>query len=116
MTLTEHDLHLLVFCTDEERKARKRGKTPGIQGWEDPLIQNLCDELAEMSRTRQPLDDDDPQWKHETWISTREVSDMTGWGMRRIQRHSDKLGARDIGGRLAFPLSVIREHVEGAAG
>jgi hypothetical protein len=113
--LTPAQLQQALYCCSQERDARHAGKVPGPQAWNDTLIEALARELAEMSSARQQSEGDQEQLKHETWISTRQVAEMIGWGMRKIQRHSDKLGGRDIGGRLAFPLSVIRQHVEGTA-
>ncbi|CQD07435.1 hypothetical protein BN000_01485 [Mycobacterium europaeum] len=114
MTLTEDQLRKCLFCAVEERQARERGKPPGLARWNDDLIRALDAELA-LSRTRQCENAIQPHSKHEDWISAREVSEMTGWGLRRVQRHAAKLGARKIGGRLMFSESIIREHIEGSA-
>lgn len=113
--LSEDQLRKCLFCVVEERQARERGKPPGFARWNDELIQALADELAAMSRTRQSDNTDQPSSEHDNWISTRDVSNMTGWNIRRVQRHAAALGARRIGGRLMFPESMIREHIEGSA-
>src|ERR1700677_2819790 len=116
MSCTEQQLRLLIYCTYQERLARHGGKVPGPQGWEDPLVQALCDELAEMSSKRQPLDDDLGQYtQEEQWIGAREGGQMTGWNIRKGQRHAVALGAQKISGRLVFPASAVLEHLGGAA-
>jgi hypothetical protein len=113
--LTEDQLRKCLFCAVEERQARDRGKPPGLSRWNDELIQALYEELAALSRTRQSGDVDPPDSKHDNWLSAREVSEMTGWNIRRIQRQAAKFGARKVSGRLMFPASAIREHIEGSA-
>lgn len=112
--LSEDQLRQCLFCAVEERRARERGKPPGLARWNDELIRALVDELA-LSRTRQSDNAIQPHSKYDDWISAREVSAMTGWNIRRVQRHAAALGARKIGGRLMFPASMIREHIEGSA-
>lgn len=112
--LNDDQLRKCLFCAVEERQARERGKPPGLARWNDELIRALTEELA-LSRTRQHDNAFQPHSKHEEWISAREAAEMTGWSLRRVQRHAAKLGARKISGRLMFSENTIREHIEGSA-
>lgn len=102
-------------CAIEARRARELGQVAGPIGWIDDTVAELDRELEDVSRVRQPDGGDLMQLPYDSeLLTTREVAEMIGWGMRRIQRHSDQLGARKVSGRLLFPTSVIREHIEGA--
>ena len=115
MTLTPEQLRLAIFCAEQERLARHRGKPPGPQSWNDKLIQALATELAVASRPRQSEVVGLPCWNHDDDLSARQVAEMMSWTVRRVQRHADKLGARRVDGRLIFRASTIREHIEGQA-
>jgi len=116
MTLTEQQWRLVIFCLGEERQARLRGKTPGFQPWNDELIEAACRELAEMSRQRQSDDaaPSDLNRDNDSDLSSRQVAEMTGWHIRKVQRNRKKLGGQKIGTSLVFHERDVLEHIEGS--
>lgn len=46
------------------------------------------------------------------WLGTTEAAQMLGKSDRQVRRLADQLGARRIGGRLAFPLDELTEWSE----
>lgn len=115
MTLAPKWIQLAIFAADEERKARQAGKFPGHERWNDELIEELSQELAKVSRSRQPARSGQSAWSHDELLSSRQVAEMIGRGQRWVQRHAVELGGIYVDGRPVFRASIIREHLEGSA-
>ncbi|ORB88877.1 hypothetical protein B1T48_05995 [Mycobacterium persicum] len=60
-----------------------------------------------------PQSDAAAQSVNETWLSTREVADRTGWTERHARRRASQLDGRREGGRWLIPESAVTEHLEG---
>lgn len=60
-----------------------------------------------------PQSDAAAQSVNETWLSTREVADRTGWTERHARRRAGQLDGRREGGRWLIPETAVREHMEG---
>jgi hypothetical protein len=114
MTLTEEQLRRCLFCVIEEHTARHRDKWPGPARWTGELIKAITDEITGLSRPRQSEDSELSSLENEDrWLSCQEVSAMTGWHVRRLQRRYQRLGGQKIGRQIIFRESAIREHLEG---
>ena len=107
MTLAESDLRRLLFAVVELHNRR-----PGPPRWTADLIRLLRNEL-ELSRTRQPEDTDLQDSTHD--IGTREVAEMLGWHIRRVQRNYKQLGGVRVGNSFVFHRATVLEHLRGAA-
>ena len=112
MSFTEQQLRLLIYCTDQERLARNRGKVPGPQGWEDDLIEALAAELA-VSPSGQQNGSGEGQLSHEDqWIGSEQAAAILGWHIRTLRRRYADLDGRKVAGSLVFRESTVREYAE----
>jgi hypothetical protein len=88
-----------------------------VPGEVERLFRRL-DHTVRMSRARHESGctaDDAPPSDVDAWIGTRDVAQMLGWKVRRVQRHALQLGGQMSSGRLLFRESAVIEYSEGIA-
>jgi hypothetical protein len=107
--LTDVEVRQSFYCIGEELRARAAGKPPGPQPW---LVKLARRYWLEVSSTRQQFDGGRPELSHEddNPIGTVEAASILRWNIRKVQRRSDDLDGRKIGGRLVFSESAVREY------
>jgi hypothetical protein len=106
-------LRLALFCSEEELKARRNGKAPGLQSWNQELVTELANEVAMLS-SRQSERPDPSDLNHESdWIGSQQVSRILGWNIWTVQRRANDLDGRKVAGKYVFRESVVRDYADG---
>jgi hypothetical protein len=112
MALTLRLLRLALWCADQELRARRDGKPPGVQAWNSELVRALAHAV---SSPRQETGNQLPDSNHDetAWIGSRLAAQMLGCDIRTVQRRAGDLDGRKVAGKLVFRESFVREYAEG---
>jgi hypothetical protein len=109
--LTERQWRQLLYCTAEELRARRAGKSPGVQKWNAELIRAVELELA-LSAPGQEPGTNESALSHD-WIGSDQAASILGWHVRTVRRRRAYLDGRKVAGALVFRESVVRQYAEG---
>lgn len=111
MKLNAAEVGILYYFLAEYRRAGLPIRPPFTSVYErfDRAVR-----FGEVSPTRHQSCSGSAELEHVELVGAKLAADILGWhgpaGLRRLQRHADKLGAEKIGGRLVFRADTIKHH------
>jgi hypothetical protein len=112
MTLTLRVIRLALFCSEEELKARRKGKPPGLADWNHEVVAELAREVAMLSSQQSEQCGQSDLENESDWIGSQQVSRILGWNIWTVQRRANDLDGRKVAGKYVFRESAVRDYAE----
>lgn len=113
MTLTPRQWRQVLYCTAEELRARRAGKTPGVQSWNAELIRAVELELA-TSASGTESDCTDVSSETKAPIGVRQAAAILDCSTRYVRAIAEeKLGGMQVDGRWLFNEDDVMAYAKG---
>jgi hypothetical protein len=113
--LTPRQLRQLLYCTAEELRARRAGKSPGVQPWNAELLRAVELELA-TSESGSEFDCANEESQAKVPISARQAADILCCSTRYIRDIAERIGGVRVDGRWLFDEDDVMAYAEGNDG